>query len=272
MRRFLSSFVVVAAVAGCAQVPEYRYRTGEADYYYDRDDSYRPDYIAYSRYYSALWPAYHGYYDPFWSSSFYYGVTWYPTNLFGFGGGWGGPYWSYSPWYGSWWDGYYDWAWWEQQHARQAYWQRFGSVANERAAVAGLQRTSAPPRMPLDEARMPAESGRRTRVDAEQSVRRADTSMPFPTREDTVGPRRTTRPRPYGDPPIPGDVTRGGRITRMPIDEGAPVRTPTPVREPRIRQADAMPSPVRSAPSMPSAPRSMPPPAPSRQREADPDR
>jgi len=145
MRRLLLTLVAALVLAGCATQPRYGYHDDGADYYYGATTEYVPDYVAYGAYYDALWPVYHNYYDPFYAPGFRYGVTWFPTNWYGFGGGWGGyPYWGYSPWRHSWYDGYYDWAYWNRHRPGRSDWHRFGSPRSEAAAVAAMRRDSAP--------------------------------------------------------------------------------------------------------------------------------
>lgn len=123
MKRLLA-LLFILALSGCATYDSYGYR--DDGYYDDRyysggryyyDDyagysSYRdyPDYVYWSDYYSVLWPVYRGYYDPFYTPGFYYGVTWYPRTYFGLSHYWNSwPYYhSYSPYRHSYWDGYYD--------------------------------------------------------------------------------------------------------------------------------------------------------------------
>ncbi|MDC8014037.1 membrane lipoprotein lipid attachment site-containing protein [Tahibacter soli] len=144
MRRLLLTFVAALALAGCATQPRYAYHDDGADYYYGATTDYVPDYIAYGAYYDALWPIYHNYYDPFYAPGFRYGVTWFPTNWYGFGGGWGYPYWAYSPWRHSWYDGYYDWAYWNRHRDGHSDYHRFGSRRAESAAIASMRRDAAP--------------------------------------------------------------------------------------------------------------------------------
>jgi hypothetical protein len=143
MRRILLTVLAALALAGCATHPRYVHYDDGADYYYGANVDYVPDYISYGAYYDALWPVYHHYYDPFYAPGFRYGVTWFPTNWYGFGGG-RYPYWSYSPWRYSWYDGYYDWAYWHRHRPYRNDWQRFGSRRAESAAIASMRRDAAP--------------------------------------------------------------------------------------------------------------------------------
>jgi hypothetical protein len=123
MKRLLALLFTIA-LSSCATYDSYGYRDdgyyqdryySGGRYYYDdyaRYDSYwdYPDYVYWSDYYSVLWPVYRGYYDPFYTPGFYYGVTWYPRTYFGLNHYWNSwPYYhSYSPYRYSYWDGYYD--------------------------------------------------------------------------------------------------------------------------------------------------------------------
>ncbi|MEO8672497.1 MAG: hypothetical protein ABI411_14360 [Tahibacter sp.] len=308
MRRFpivrLVFLIAALALAGCASEPGYRHASG-ADYYYgdaagyDRgyDRGYVPDYIAYDAYYGALWPVYHSWYDPYFAPHFYYGVTWYPSNVFGLGGGWGWPYWAYSPWYGSWWDGYYDWRWWDRQRTREIHEQRFGSLRNERAAIAQLSRDDrrdgaarmAPGRLQPDSegVRRRDDSGRfadaapdRSRRDSEdfgQPVRGGrlvdDNRRQLPTRDverDTPDPyyglprehRRepgaAAETTPFTRPRI-GEPARGSGSRS--VDRASPSRGDRPVR------GSSTPGPGGSGPAR-TAPSYVAPPAPASVRSA----
>ncbi len=125
MKRFLAILFTIA-LSGCLTYDSYGYR--DDGYYEDRyysggryHDDYAgygsgysnwdyPDYVYWSDYYSILWPVYRGYYDPFYTPGFYYGVTWYPRTYFGLGHHWNSwPYYhAYAPYRHSYWDGYYD--------------------------------------------------------------------------------------------------------------------------------------------------------------------
>lgn len=176
MKRLVALALTAAAslLSGCATYDDYSYydRDGyyEDDYYGNRDDSRRyyydeygnrvygnpydvasryganygsaswgyPDYIRYNSYYSALWPTYRYYYDPYWSPGFYYGVTYFPRTYFGLNLSWySWPYYqAYSPYRNSYGDHYYDW---RDDYSRsragrmQQYGQapRYGSARNE---------------------------------------------------------------------------------------------------------------------------------------------
>ena len=100
MKRFLA-VLLTFALSGCLTYDSYGYR--DDGYYEDRyynsgryhDNTLGygsgpgygygnyPDYVYWSDYYSVLWPVYRGYYDPFYTPGFYYGVTWYPRTYFG---------------------------------------------------------------------------------------------------------------------------------------------------------------------------------------------
>ena len=176
----LALTAVSSLLSGCATYDEYSYydRDGyyEDEYYGDRhvgrryyydewgnrvyiddyDVSHRygayygsaswgyPDYVRYNTYYSALWPTYRYYYDPYWSPGFYYGVTYFPRTYFGLNVGWySWPYYqAYSPYRYSHVDHYYDWADYSRDRAadRQRYYgnhlPRYGSARNEAQALA----------------------------------------------------------------------------------------------------------------------------------------
>ena len=176
----LALTAVSSLLSGCATYDEYSYydRDGyyEDEYYGDRhvgrryyydewgnrvyiddyDVSHRygayygsaswgyPDYVRYNTYYSALWPTYRYYYDPYWSPGFYYGVTYFPRTYFGLNVGWySWPYYqAYSPYRYSNVDHYYDWADYSRDRAadRQRYYgnhlPRYGSARNEAQALA----------------------------------------------------------------------------------------------------------------------------------------
>ena len=127
MKRFLA-VLLTFALSGCLTYDSYGYR--DDGYYEDRyynsgryhDNTLGygsgpgygygnyPDYVYWSDYYSVLWPVYRGYYDPFYTPGFYYGVTWYPRTYFGLNHYWNSwPYYhAYSPYRYSYSDGYYD--------------------------------------------------------------------------------------------------------------------------------------------------------------------
>lgn len=128
MKRVLAVLFTIL-LSGCLTYDSYGYRNDgyyEDRYYsggrshydgyysgYGSDYAYWNDYPAYvygSAYYSVLWPVYRGYYDPFYTPGFYYGVTWYPRTYFGLGHSWySWPYYhAYSPYRYSYSDGYYD--------------------------------------------------------------------------------------------------------------------------------------------------------------------
>jgi len=128
MKRVLALLFTVL-LSGCLTYDSYGYRSdgyyedryysGGRTYYdgyysgYGSDYAYWNHYPAYvygSAYYSVLWPVYRGYYDPFYTPGFYYGVTWYPRTYFGLGHSWHSwPYYHpYSPYRYSYADGYYD--------------------------------------------------------------------------------------------------------------------------------------------------------------------
>lgn len=125
MKRLLA-ILFTLALSGCLTYDSYGYRDDgyyEDRYfgggrYYDTNPGYAssnsywnyPDYVYWSDYYSVLWPVYRGYYDPFYTPGFYYGVTWYPRTYFGLSYSWySWPYYqAYSPYRHSYWDGYYD--------------------------------------------------------------------------------------------------------------------------------------------------------------------
>lgn len=128
MKRVLA-LVFTVLLSGCLTYDSYGYRddgyyedryySGGRTYYdgyysgYGSDYAYwnhYPDYVYGSAYYSVLWPIYRGYYDPFYTPGFYYGITWYPYTYFGLGHSWySWPYYhAYSPYRYSYWDGYYD--------------------------------------------------------------------------------------------------------------------------------------------------------------------
>lgn len=128
MKRVLAVLFTIL-LSGCLTYDSYGYRndgyyedryySGGRTYYdgyysgYGSDYAYWNNYPAYvygSAYYSVLWPVYRGYYDPFYTPGFYYGVTWYPRTYFGLGHSWySWPYYhAYSPYRYSYSDGYYD--------------------------------------------------------------------------------------------------------------------------------------------------------------------
>jgi hypothetical protein len=175
----LALTAVASLLSGCATYDDYSYY-GRDGYYDDRyDDRYYgrryyydewgnrvyideydvanrygshygsaawgyPDYVRYNFYYSALWPAYRHYYDPFWSPGFYYGVTFFPRTYFGTNVGWySWPYYqAYSPYRHSHADHYYDWAQYsrhraaDRQRDRGGYLPRYGSARNEAQILA----------------------------------------------------------------------------------------------------------------------------------------
>lgn len=192
MKRLVALALTAAAslLSGCATYDDYAYsdRGGyyEDEYYGQRYDSRRyyydrygnrvyiddydvanrygahygsaswgyPDYVRYNSYYSALWPTYRYYYDPFWSPGFYYGVTYFPRTYFGMNVGWySWPYYqAYSPYRHSHADHYYDWAGYSRDRAadRQRYYgnslPRYGSARNEAQILA--RRTGARDQLP----------------------------------------------------------------------------------------------------------------------------
>jgi hypothetical protein len=85
------------------------YRYGYDSYGYDGFGGY-PDYVLWSGYYSVLWPVYRGYYDPFYSPGYFYGVSWYPRSYFGLHySAYAWPYYQpYAPYRYSYQDAYFD--------------------------------------------------------------------------------------------------------------------------------------------------------------------
>lgn len=162
----LALTAVTALLGGCVTYDDYAYhdryyadeyygdRYVSQRYYYDEYGNrvyindydvgrrygygYGPDYLIYNTYYSALWPTYRYYYDPFWSPGFYYGVTYFPRTYFGLNVGWySWPYYqAYSPYRYSHADHYYDW-WDNRSRDRASHMQdhghlpRYGSARNE---------------------------------------------------------------------------------------------------------------------------------------------
>jgi hypothetical protein len=174
MKRFLAVALAAFALAGCATYDGYGYRSdgyyedryAERGYYYDRPMRYAgyyggyPDYVYWSDYYSVLWPVYRGWYDPFYSPGFYYGVTWYPRTYFGLNHYWNAwPYYhAYAPYRHSYWDGYYDH--WDRRRGRHAAYGSggsylYGSARNEaeqlaRRTGAGIGQRGAQPGLQYD--------------------------------------------------------------------------------------------------------------------------
>jgi len=138
MKRWLG-LLLLTAVSGCTTYEGYGYRDDGYydDRYYDGPGYYRgsprndyhgygygygydsygydgyggyPDYVLWSGYYSVLWPVYRGYYDPFYSPGFFYGVTWYPRSYFGLHySAYAWPYYQpYAPYRYSYQDAYFD--------------------------------------------------------------------------------------------------------------------------------------------------------------------
>lgn len=251
MRRVLP-FLLVSLLAGCASTP--RYASDGGDYYYDDpapDIVLVPDYFAYNAYYSALWPVYHGWWDPFYAPGFYYGVTFFPHYYSGWGKGW--PYYAYSPWWSGHWDYYYDWTYWQHRYPG-VYAHRYGSAQNEAIAAAQLTQRSYVARKVgsvagLRDDHMPVAR------DAYYGAPRIDRGSLV---DRAVSARRAPATRPHYGPPmerggVPTPVYRN-RVYRDRADAGRPIAMPIPRGEPARSFGDRR-SDSRSSP----APRGVPP-------------
>lgn len=265
MKRFLA-ILLTLALSGCLTYDSYGYRDDgyyEDRYategtYHGRDRRYSvgysygayPDYVLWSDYYSILWPVYRGYYDPFYTPGFYYGVTWYPHSYFGLGHSWySWPYYhAYAPYRYSYWDGYYD-RWDRRRHQYSGGGHGpylFGSARNEAerlAAMSGGGRQygrSSQPGVQFD-----PYAAQRTSPLARDAMRR------YPDRG--AAPGRFT-----GDPgrgALPGRMQMRERQV-MPREDfgprGAPVqrsmpRESSPARSPRYEREAMRTSPSRGA-------------------------
>ncbi len=171
---WLAAAALAVAVSGCATYPatyyypggagEYAaepYDDGRGDYYYGERDYYGGYGYGSSwpYYYSVLYPSYSSWYDPWWSPSYYYGITYFPSTWFGIGiGYWDAwPYYhAYAPYRYSFWDSYYDWYGgyggyghhhdydsqggpnWRENYRDHAGYGRYGSARNEAERIAHL--------------------------------------------------------------------------------------------------------------------------------------
>lgn len=155
---FAGLLLLSGLLAGCATYPDsYYYEdryAGDAyngDYYYGReyDDRYYDVYGGWGGgyYSSVLWPTYFNYYGPWHRSGFYYGISYFPRDLYGFSFGynrydpWG--YHHYSPYRHSWADNHYAWyggAGWRHGLRDRNSDPRFGSARNEAERLAQMTR------------------------------------------------------------------------------------------------------------------------------------
>lgn len=116
------------------------------DYYYSSPSYYASSYYDYPYYYSIFQPINRLWYDPYYFPNYYYGVTFYPRNYFGFGIGlsYGWPRYGYgygsyySPYRYGWVDNYYHWEPWYSRYPnyRNYYPPRYGNPRREQEGLA----------------------------------------------------------------------------------------------------------------------------------------